>query len=435
MDKFITTLQQVWATKNLRSRILFTIFALVLFRLVAHVTIPGADVEKIRLVLEQAQGGAGGSMFSVFAMMTGGAMANFSVALMGLTPYINASIIMQLLAVIVPSLEELKKEGEVGQKKMNQYTRLLTVPLAFVQSYGMLLLINRFSPAGAIVDTGDFGVMIPMMIAATAGTMFLIWLGELISEKGLGNGISILIFAGIVATVPTQIAGALQAATLPVILGLVIATVLLTMFVIYVAEGDRRVPVVYATRRGGGQQRSFLPMKINQAGMIPIIFAVSLVSMPSILSQFFVKSTNPSLVQAGEFIMKYFNPGSPTIWYNVFYAALILGFTFFYVSITFEPKKVAENIQKRGGFIPGYRPGPETVKFLDQTSNRLAFWGGVFLASVAIVPTLFQKWISGGVGTISLFISGASMIIVVSVVLDIVRKINTQLVMHDYDKL
>lgn len=407
---------------------------LVVFRLVAHITIPGADMDKIRFIMEQAGQGQGSSL-AVLSLLTGGAMERFSLVLMGLTPYINASIIMQLLGVIVPSLENLKKEGEAGQKKINQYTRLLTVPLSFVQSYGMIMLINRFSPGGAIVDTGDWSVMLPIMLTVTAGTIFLMWIGELINEKGMGNGISILIFAGIVATVPRQIAAAFQAAELPVVLALIIATLAMTIFIVYVSEADRRVPVIYATRKTGGQQKSFLPMKINQAGMIPIIFAISLVSLPSILAQFFSQSASPTLKAIADFSMKYLNPGSPTFWYNVFYAVLIFGFTYFYVSIVFEPKKVAENIQKRGGFIPGYRPGAETEKFLDETSNRLCFWGGAFLAAVAVLPLLFQSWISGGANAISLFISGAGMIIVVGVVLDIVRRINAQLVMHDYDKL
>ncbi|MCF7917647.1 preprotein translocase subunit SecY [Candidatus Gracilibacteria bacterium] len=434
MDKLFTTLKQIWNTKALRDRIIFTIAILVVFRLVAHITIPGADIEKIKFILEQAGQGQG-SALAVLSLLTGGAMERFSVVLMGLTPYINASIIMQLLGVIVPSLENLKKEGEAGQKKINQYTRFLTVPLSFVQSYGMIMLINKFSPGGAIVDTSDWGVMLPIMLTVTAGTIFLMWIGELMNEKGMGNGISILIFAGIVATVPRQIAAAFQAAELPVLIGLIIATFLLTLFVIYVSEADRRVPVIYATRRTGGQQKSFLPMKINQAGMIPIIFAVSLVSLPSILAQFFSQAASPTLQKIADFSLKYLNPGSPTLWYNIFYAGLIFAFTYFYVSIVFEPKKVAENIQKRGGFIPGYRPGSETEKFLETTSNRLCFWGGVFLAAVAVVPLMFQRWLSGGANAISLFISGAGMIIVVGVVLDIVRRINAQLVMHDYDKL
>jgi preprotein translocase subunit SecY len=302
----------------------------------------------------------------------------------------------------------------------------------------MMALINQFSvPSGQpIVDMSDFSVVLPMMLIATAGTVFLMWLGELISEKGIGNGISLIIFAGIVSTVPLQVFSAFQSQELPVVLALIIATLLLTVFIVFVSEADRRVPVIYAGKKGAGQQRSFLPLKINQAGMIPIIFAVSLVSMPSIVASFMQQSTNPSMVQAAEFIQLYLNPASPTLWYNIVYALLIFGFTYFYVSIVFEPKKVAENIQKRGGFIPGYRPGKETELFLDEVTTRLCFWGGLFLALVAIVPLFFQAWLSGGnANAVSLFVSGAGMIIVVSVVLDIIRRINAQLVMHDYDKL
>ncbi len=432
MEKIFNTLHQIWNTRSLRDKIIFTIVLLLVARLAAHITIPGADLDKIKFIFEsQSQS----SPLAVFSLLTGGAMERFSIVMMGLTPYINASIIMQLLGVVVPSLENLKKEGEHGQKKINQYTRLLSVPLAFVQSYGMMALLNRFSPGGAIVDVTNAATIIPMMLVATAGTLFLMWLGELISEKGIGNGISLLIFAGIVAEVPTQVAAAFQAAELPVLLALVAGTLLLTVFIIFVSEADRRVPVVYATHRTGAQHRSFLPLKINQAGMIPIIFAVSLVSLPAILAQFFSQSASLRLQAVAEFSLKYLNPSSPTPWYNLFYALLIFGFTYFYVSIVFEPKKVAENIQKRGGFVPGYRPGKETEEFLQTTSGRLCFWGGVFLALVAVVPLLFERWVSGGSNSISLFISGAGMIIVVGVVLDLIRRINSQLVMHDYDKL
>jgi len=434
MEKFLQTCRQVWATKSLRDKIIFTILILVLFRISAHITIPGADVEKIRFLLESGGNGALG----IFSMLTGGAMSNFSIVLMGLTPYINASIIMQLLAVIVPALENLKKEGELGQKKINQYTRLLTIPLAFVQSYGMMVMINQFSPGGAIVNTSDWGSMLPMMLVATAGTVFLMWLGELITEKGIGNGISLLIFAGIVATVPTQVGGAFQSSggfLTPVFLGLLVATLALTLFVVYVSEGDRRVPIIYASRKSGAQAKSFLPLKINQAGMIPIIFAVSVVSVPSILSQFFIQSKSEKLQKIAEFTMLHFNPSSPGFWYNLIYAGLIFGFTYFYVSIVFEPKKIADNIQKRGGFVPGYRPGAETENFISSTTTRLCFWGAAFLAFVAVVPLLFASFIGGGANSISLFISGAGIIIVVSVVLDLIRRINSQLVMHDYEKL
>ena len=434
MSRFLQITHQIWNTKSLRDKLIFTLVVLIIFRAAAHITIPGADIAAIREILEGANQQSG--VFSVFSLLTGGAMKNFSIVLMGLTPYINASIIIQLLGVVVPSLENLKKEGEAGQRKINQYTRLLTVPLAFLQSYGMMALINRFATGGTpIVPITDMTVMIPMMLTVTAGTMFLVWLGELISERGIGNGVSLLIFAGIVATVPTQIASSFQAAQLQVLVGIVIATILLTIFVIYVSEADRRVPVVYASRRSKVQQKSFLPLKINQAGMIPIIFAVSLISFPSILAQFFQESASAPLKTAASYILTYLNPSSPTMWYYLAYFLLIIGFTFFYVSIVFEPKKIADNIQKRGGFIPGYRPGTETEKFLDQTMSRLSFWGGMFLSFVAIAPVFLERWLSGGTNSVSLFISGASMIIVVSVVLDIIRRINAQLVMHDYDKL
>ncbi|MCK5460904.1 preprotein translocase subunit SecY [Candidatus Gracilibacteria bacterium] len=419
-------LAQVFTTKSLRDKILFTIFILIIFRILAHITIPGADIEKIRFLLENK----GQNALGIFSLLTGGAMENFSIILMGLTPYINASIILQLLTVIVPSLENLKKEGEQGQKKISQYTRLLTVPLAFVQSYGMMTLINKYSPG--IVDTTDAAVILPMMLMVTAGTVVLIWLGELITEKGIGNGISLLIFAGIVSTVPQQIAGAFQSSSAPVILGLVVATILLTTFVVYVSEGERRVPVIYASKKSSATQKSFLPLKINQAGMIPIIFAISLVSFPSILAQFFIQSESATLQKIAEMSIEFFNPASPGLYYNILYALLIFGFTYFYVSLVFEPKKIADNIQKRSGFIPGYRPGKETEKFLEITTNRLCFWGGSFLAFVAIFPLIFTNWLGSGV---ALFISGAGIIIVVSVVLDLIRRINAQLVMQDYDKL
>lgn len=433
MDTFIQTFQKIWHTHTLRNKILYTILILVVFRIAAHITIPGADMNAVQAAINSNQ--EGGNALSVFSLLTGGAMERFSIVLMGLTPYINASIIMQLLGVIVPSIENLKKEGEHGQKKINQYTRYLTVPLAFVQSYGMMALINQFGGGGVIVDMTDWGTVLPMMVIATAGTVFLMWLGELITEKGLGNGISLLIFAGIVSTIPTQIIASLQVSKLPVILGLIIGMILLTIFIVYVSEADRRIPVIYASKRGGAQQRSFLPLKINQAGMIPIIFAVSLISMPSIVAQFMSQSGSAQVRGIADFIGLHLNPASPSFWYNAFYALLIFGFTYFYISIVFEPKKVAENIQKRGGFIPGYRPGQETENFLDQVSTRLCFWGGLFLALVAIGPLFFERWLSGGSNSISLLVSGAGMIIVVSVILDIIRRINAQLVMHDYDKI
>ncbi len=425
-------LHQIFATKALRDKILFTIFILIIFRMLAHITIPGADVEAIKTLIDNK----GQNALGVFSMLTGGAMENFSIILMGLTPYINASIIMQLLAVIVPSIENLKKEGEAGQKKISQYTRMLTVPLAFVQSYGMISLINKFSSV-QIVDTQSMTVMLPIMLTVTAGTILLMWLGELVTEKGIGNGISLMIFAGIVSTVPRQIAGTYQAADPLTMILLALATILLTIFVVYISEGERRVPVIYASKKSSASSKSFLPLKINQAGMIPIIFALSVVSFPSIIGVFMAKSDSQTLQNIATFAQENLNPASPTIWYNIVYALLIFGFTYFYVSLVFDPKKIAKNIQSRSGFIPGYRPGKETERFLGLTTNRLCFWGGAFLSFVAIFPLIFQKMI-GGSSTesgVALFVSGAGIIIVVSVVLDIIRRINAHLVTQNYDKL
>ena len=307
MDKFFATCTKIWHTKKLRNQILFTFGLLVIFRISAHITLPGANIQAIKAIMAMQNQGNDGSPLALLSLLTGGAMQRFSIVLMGLTPYINASIIMQLLGVIIPSIENLKKEGELGQKKINQYTRLITVPLAFVQSYGMMALINKFSPGGLkIVDMSQWNIVIPMMIMATAGSIFLMWLGEIISEKGIGNGTSLIIFAGIVATVPTQVAAAFQTVALPIVLLLIIATLGITIFIVYVSEADRRVPVIYATRNIGGQQKSFLPLKINQAGMVPIIFAVSLISLPSILAQFFTKASSPKLQWLSNFFMEYF---------------------------------------------------------------------------------------------------------------------------------
>ncbi len=435
-----TVLGQIWRTDNLRNKILVTLGLLFVFRIAAHITVPGADVAVIESLQNSiAAGNDSASGLAILSLLTGGAMERFSLVLMGLTPYINASIILQLLGVIVPSIENLKKQGEQGQKKISQWTRILTVPLAALQSFGMMYFINQTSLSAVglpILDTSDWGVMLPAMLTVTAGTVFLMWLGELITEKGIGNGISLIIFAGIVAVVPTQIATAFSSAGPLVNLGLVALTVALTMFVVYVAEADRRVPIMYASRKAGGQQiRSFLPMKINQGGMIPIIFAVSVLSMPSILSQLMAQSEAIWAQNMVTWIGRHLTPGSTGITYNLLYAILIIAFTYFYVSIVFEPKKVAENIQKRGGFVPGYRPGAETEGLIEGISSRLVFWGAIFLAFVAVAPIFFERVITGGLRGVTMFIGGAGIIIVVGVVLDLIRRINSQLVMHDYDTL
>ncbi len=347
------------------------------------------------------------------------------------------------MTVVIPRLEELSKEGEQGRNKINSYTRWLTFPLAFLQSYGMILLLNRSASAGGmelIPGVENLNVILPIMLTISAGTIFLMWLGEMMTEKGIGNGISMLIFASIVSGIPPVLGQTLGIAQfdksklIPFIILLAI-TVALTILVVLVTEGARQIPVNYGSRAGSRGSQSALPIRINQAGMIPIIFAVSLVTFPTIIAQFLQSSANPTVKAVSDFILANLNGASPGFLYIILYLFLIISFTFFYVSITFDPKKVAENIQKRGGFVPGIRPGRETAEFLAGVSNRLNLWGGLFLGFVAVLPILLTKFFSTqSFGSVPLLISGAGLIIVVGVILELIRQINAQLIMHDYDK-
>ena len=419
---------------DLRKKILFTIAIIVIFRIATHITIPGIDKEALKTVLDQNK------ILGIFSLLTGGSAENFSIVLMGLSPYINASIIIQLLTVIIPRLEVISKEGEQGRNKLNMYTRWLTVPLAFLQSYGMILLLNSQSPVPIVENINSARIIVPIMITVTAGTVFLMWLGELISEKGIGNGVSLLIFAGIVASIPTIIGQTLaisqrEAQRIIPFVVLVIVTVLLTILVVLITEAVRNIPITYATRsaRGKGEQ-AVIPIRINQAGMIPIIFAVSVINFPILAARLFASNSHTKwIVDASNFMINVLQTDKPA--YLIIYFALILGFSYFYVSITFNPEQVAENIQKRGGFIPGIRPGRQTAEYLGKISNRLTLFGGLFIAFIALAPILIQLVISGSsAGSVPLLISGAGMIIVVGVVLDLIRQVNAQLVMHHYEK-
>ena len=361
-------LQQIWNSKDLRKKILFTVGILVVYRICTQISIPGADLEAIKTIVNKNQ------LLGIFSALTGGSAENFSIILMGLSPYINASIIMQLLTVIVPKLENLSKEGESGRRKINQYTRWLTVPIAFLQSYGMIVLIN--SQAGGIPiipDIGNPAVVLPIMLTITAGTVFVMWLGELISENGIGNGISLIIFAGIIANIPVMLGSTLSLTVteterlIPFVLMLLV-TIALLIAVILVTEGNRQIPIIYAGRGTRGKSdHAVLPIRINQAGMIPIIFGVSMATFPGVLAQLFANSENATLQSIAEFIQTYFYFNSPA--YIVVYFLLVIAFTYFYVSITFNPEQVADNLQKRGGYIPGIRPGKETADYLGKVKS------------------------------------------------------------------
>ena len=427
-------LHQIWRSTTLRKKILFTIFILIVFRIAAHITVPGVNIDALSGIFERNQ------LLGVFSALTGGSMESFSIVLMGLSPYINASIIMQLMTVVIPKLEVLSKEGMEGRRQINKYTRILTIPLAFLQSYGMIILLNQSSQGQLIPGIGDPYVIFPIMIIITAGTLFLVWLGELMTERGIGNGISLIIFASIMSGMPPIVGRMLGIAQggdttkLGYFIIFILLTIAMLIFVVLITEGQRNIPITYATRATGGKgEKANLPIRVNQAGMIPIIFAISMMTFPSVLAQFFRGSASPSLQGVADFILKYFNAMNPTYPYMMLYFLLIIAFSYFYVSVTFNPENVAENIQKRGGFIPGIRPGSQTAEFLGNVSSRMNLFGGLFLAFIATIPILFTKYTTLSAG--DLIISGSGLIIVVGVVLELIRQIDAQMVMHDYDKL
>lgn len=423
-----TYLHQIWHTKDLRKRILVTLGLLLAYRVLAHTPIPGTDPIALNQFLNSSNSGG---LLGVFAALTGGGINNFSVALLGLSPYINASIIMQLCSVIFPKLEALSKEGQAGQQIMNRYTRWLSFPLCFLQSYGFLVLIGR----GGInlVDLTFPNVILPMLFV-TAGSVFLMWLGEMITEKGIGNGISLIIFTGIVAEIPTQISAMYLAGTTgnqgAFILFAILSLAMLIAVVLF-TDAHRLIPITYANQGAGRGVQGGLPIRLNQAGMVPIIFAISLVTLPAILAQFF--QTAPRLQGMVSFINTYFNAQNPSYPYIIAYFLLVLVFTYFYVSVTFKPVELAESIQKRGGFVPGMRPGKQTADLLTKTSNNLNLWGGTFLGIVAVLPILFTKF--SNLDAQNLIVSGSGLIIMVGVVMELIRQVNAQMLAHDYDKL
>ncbi|PIP65687.1 preprotein translocase subunit SecY [Candidatus Peregrinibacteria bacterium CG10_big_fil_rev_8_21_14_0_10_49_16] len=423
-----TYLRQLWHTEDLRKRILFACGILLCYRIAAHITIPGADPYALQGFLAAREGGG---VLGVFAALTGGAIDNFSVMLLGLAPYINASIIMQLCTVIFPKLESLaKEEGVQGQQQINKYTRWLSFPLAFIQSYGFLLLLNR---GGVDLVPVTFPDVLAPMLFVTTGSLILMWFGELITEKGIGNGISLIIFVGIVSEIPARMSAILFAGDgkmgafflfAALSLALLVAVVLFT-------DAHRLLPITYANQGAGRGVQGNIPIRLNQAGMIPIIFAISLITLPAIIAQ--LLATAPRFQDLVSFINIYMNASSPSLVYIMLYFLLVLGFTYFYVSVTFQPEKVAETIQKRGGFIPGVRPGKQTAEILAKTSNRLNLWGGTFLGLIAIIPLIFTKYST--LSAQDLIITGSGMIIVVGVVMELIRQINAKMLAHDYDKL
>ncbi|MCH7492469.1 preprotein translocase subunit SecY [Patescibacteria group bacterium] len=418
-------LSQIWKIKDLRNKILFIMAMLFIFRVAAHIPIPGVNIENLRNLFSSNQ------LLGLLNIFSGGGMENFSVVMLGIAPYITASIIFQLLTMVIPKLEEMQKEGEAGRAKISQYTRYLTVPLAILSSYGMITFLRQ-SGQGIVDEMGAFQLVVTIA-TITGGTIFLMWIGELITEKKIGNGISILIFAGIVARVPTTIKQSIQtfdASQLGLYIAFLVIGIVTVATVVIITEGKRNIPVSYAKRIRGmkmyGGVDTHLPLRVNQAGVIPIIFAVSIVLFPPMIAQFFINSPTVWMSGAAAWVVDMF---ANQLFYGAMYFTLVVAFTYFYTAIIFHPTQIAENLQKQGGFIPGIRPGTPTSDFLSYVSNRIILGGALFLGSVAILPNIIQ----GASNLTNIVIGGTGLLIVVSVVIEIVKQIESQLVMRNYE--
>jgi len=416
----LSTLKNAWKIPDLRKRLLYTLMMIVIFRIGASIPVPGINIDYVRQVVENA------GILSFYDLVAGGAFSNFTIFALGVTPYITASIIMQLLTIALPSVEEMAKSGEEGRKKMAQFTRYGTIVLALMQSIGISIGLFR----NALISPDFFSTLV-VIITLTAGTAFLMWLGEKVTENGIGNGMSLIIFIGIISRAPGAILNSFQlvkSGELNPIKLVVFAVMALAIIVSVIAiqQGQRRIPVQYAKRVVGrkmyGGQSTHIPIKVNQAGVIPVIFAVSVLYFPQTIALF---------VKGGfqEFITKWFSPAaSPGVWiYISFEALLIIFFTYFYTTIMFNPVDVANNMKNNGGFIPGIRPGKPTADFLQNVSSRLTFAGAIFLALVAALPSIMIQF-----GNLPFRFGGTSLLIVVGVALETMKQVEQQMLMRHY---
>ena len=422
---------------DLRKRILFTLAMLVIFRVIASIPVPGVDRDALREFVQNNE------LLGMLNLFSGSGLMNFSVAALGVYPYITASIIMQLMTPVIPQLNELSNEGASGRNKINQYTHWLTVPLALLQGYGQAVLFSRQqSPSGGTLLEG-FGLFnsstvlpsLALLLSMTAGTMLLVWIGELITENGIGNGVSIIIFGGIVASLPGSFSSLITGNSVTGnVMGtlLFLAIALITIVgIVLINEGQRRIPVHYAKRVRGNRQyggtTTFIPLKVNSAGMIPLIFAVSIMVFPGLMAQFLTASSNESLRNFGGVLSRYLSP--TTFQYNLLYFLLVVGFTYFYTMVIFQQQKIPENLQRQGAFIPGVRPGKNTALYLQKVLNRITIVGALFLGFAAILPFIASR--ITGVNT--LLLSATSLLIVVGVAIDTMRQLEAQLMMRNYE--
>lgn len=423
----IAHISKVFRLPDVRRKIIVVILLLVVFRLCSSIPVPGVDIERLQQFFDNNQ------LFGLLNLFSGGGLSNISIVMLGVGPYITASIIMQLLTMIIPRLHEWYREaGDAGRAKFAQYTRILTVPFAALQSYSLLTLFQN----QGLINTLDVMSLVTVVLMTTTGTMFLMWLGELITEKGIGNGVSLLIFAGIIAGLPTilqQQIATYNPSNVPIYLGFIAAAIVVVAAVVFITEAQRNIPISYArmvrgSRRSVGGISTHLPLRVNQAGVMPIIFAISIILLPGVLANFLSVTDIGWLKSSAQSVANFFE--NQTV-YGIMYFVLTTLFTFFYTSVVFEPKNVAENLQKNGGFIPGVRPGQATEEYLAKVSSRITLAGALFLGAIAVMPVVIQQF----TGTQSLVIGGTGLLIVVSVILETLKQLESQVVNREYEQL
>jgi preprotein translocase subunit SecY len=423
MNAFLNKLSLIFRDKSLRKRIFFVVLALVVFRLLTTIPIPGIDTAKLASLF------AGSQFLGLLNVFSGGGLSNLSIVMLGVGPYITGSIIMQLLTIMSPTMKAMyQEEGEAGRTKFAQYSRRLALPLSLIQAFSFIVIFQR---QGIIPDLDTMAVVLNVLVIS-AGSMLLMWIGELITEFGMGNGTSLIIFAGIVASLPKGISGALAAydpSQLPVYIAVAVLGLAVIYAVVLVTEAERPIPVTYAKQVRGakvyGGVSTYLPLRLNQAGVIPIIFALSILLFPQMLFNFFATATNPVLLKISEVGLALINNH---LFYNSFYFLLVFVFTYFYTAVTFDPLMISENLQKSGAFIPGVRPGQSTAEYLSNIVTRITLVGATFLGVIAVLPLILRS--VSGITTLA--IGGTALLIVVSVVLDVVKKLDAQVSMREY---
>jgi len=423
MQNFWNKLKLVWTDKTLRKRVLFVLFALVIFRLLSAIPIPGIDKLELNRFLANNQ------FFGILNIFSGGGLSNLSIIMLGVGPYITGSIIMQLLTIMIPRLKRLyHEEGEAGKKKFSQYSRMLTVPLAAIQGYSLLAILESQS---ILVNLTVFD-RITNLIIVIAGAMLIMWIGELISEFGIGNGVSLIIFAGIVSGLPSEVSQLIftfDKAQIPLYLLFVAVGALIIAGVVVVTEAERPISVTYAKQIRGakmyGGGSTYLPLRVNQAGVIPIIFALSILLFPQMIGSFLASSSNLFILKISKALVSF---SQTSLLYGILYFALVFLFTYFYTAVTFDPEALSNNLQKNGAFIPGIRPGPSTSSYISKVLSRITLLGAVFLGFIAVLPLIMRSV----TGITAIALGGTALLIVVSVVLDLIKKVDAQVSMREY---